>query len=63
MLWFGLGTIPVLILVGIGAAQLGLSTRRFFNRLGAILVIVMGVQLILRGLAVWQISRDGCHDR
>jgi sulfite exporter TauE/SafE len=51
MVWFGLGTVPVLLLFGMGVARLGLGARRLFNRLGAALVFVMAVQLILRGLA------------
>ncbi len=53
MVWFGLGTVPVLVILGLGAAQLGLKAREIFNRLGAVLVLVMALQLILRGLAVW----------
>ena len=53
MVWFGLGTVPVLVILGLGAAQLGLKTRVLFNKLGGILVLVMAGQLILRGLAVW----------
>lgn len=55
MLWFGLGTVPLLVVLGVGAAQLGLRARQFFNRLGAALVFVMAAQLILRGLAVWNV--------
>jgi sulfite exporter TauE/SafE len=55
MVWFGLGTVPVLVILGMGAAQLGLKARQLFNRLGAALVLVMAVQLILRGLAVWSV--------
>jgi hypothetical protein len=51
MVWFGLGTVPVLLLFGMGVARLSLGARRLFNRLGAALLFVMAVQLILRGLA------------
>jgi len=53
MLFFGLGTVPVLLALGLGAARLSLARRRFFNRLGAVLVLAMAVQLVLRGLAAW----------
>ncbi len=53
MLCFGLGTVPVLMALGLGAARLSVARRRFFNRLGAVLVILMAVQLVLRGLAAW----------
>ena len=48
---FGLGTVPVLLLLGLGVTRLSLAWRRFFNRLGAVLVLVMAVQLVLRGTA------------
>ncbi len=53
MLLFGLGTVPVLIALGMGVATLGARSRTVFNRLGAILVLLMSVQLILRGMAAW----------
>ncbi|MBU0741389.1 sulfite exporter TauE/SafE family protein [bacterium] len=53
MLFFGLGTVPVLLALGLGTARLSVASRRFFNRLGAVLVLAMAVQLVLRGLAAW----------
>jgi sulfite exporter TauE/SafE len=53
MLFFGLGTVPVLLALGLGAAGLSVARRRFFNRLGAALVLAMALQLVLRGLAAW----------
>jgi uncharacterized protein len=55
MVWFGLGTVPVMLLFGMGAAKLSLEARRVFTRVGAALVFVMAVQLILRGLAAREI--------
>ena len=46
---FGLGTVPVLLILGFGAGSLPSRWRSFFNRLGAVLVLIMAVQLILRG--------------
>lgn len=53
MLFFGLGTVPVLVALGLGAATLGARRRALFSRLGASLVLLMSAQLILRGLAAW----------
>ena len=53
MLAFGLGTIPVLIILGLGAGRLGVRLRSVFNRIGAVLIILIAVQLILRGLSAW----------
>ncbi len=53
MIAFGLGTAPVLIALGLGAGRLGTGTRRLFQRVGGVLVGLLGVQLILRGLAAW----------
>jgi uncharacterized protein len=51
MLLFGLGTIPALVGFALGAARLGLAAQRRFNRLAAVLVLLIGAQLILRGAA------------
>lgn len=51
MLLFGLGTIPALVAFALGAAHLSPVLRRLFNRLAAVLVLLIGVQLILRGAA------------
>jgi sulfite exporter TauE/SafE len=53
MLLFGAGTLPVLLALGLGAGGLAPLARRRFNRLGAILVIVIGLQLLLRGAAAF----------
>lgn len=55
MLAFGIGTLPVLLLLGMGVGQLAGRLRRFFNALGAVLVLLLAVQLILRGLAAWNV--------
>jgi sulfite exporter TauE/SafE len=55
MLAFGLGTVPVLLALGLGAGRLGRERRRLFNRLGTGLILVMAVQLVLRGLAAWEV--------
>jgi sulfite exporter TauE/SafE len=48
MVMFGLGTIPVLIAVGLGAGRLAPSLQRKFNFVAAILVIIVGVEFLLR---------------
>ena len=51
MLFFGLGTIPALLAFALGAARIGPAAQRRFNRLAAVVVLVIGAQLILRGAA------------
>jgi sulfite exporter TauE/SafE len=48
---FGLGTWPVLLLIGMGAASLTLSIRQRLSRLAGIFIVLVGCQLILRGMA------------
>lgn len=50
MLAYGLGTIPALFVLGMGAGSLPAATRTKLFRLGAVLVLLVGVQLCLRGL-------------
>jgi sulfite exporter TauE/SafE len=51
MLIFGAGTIPALLILGVGAASLGVRTRQAFARLAGLLIVIIGVQLALRGMA------------
>jgi sulfite exporter TauE/SafE len=51
MLVFGAGTIPVLLILGVGVTSLSPRTRQTFARLAGILIVIVGVQLALRGLA------------
>jgi sulfite exporter TauE/SafE len=53
MLIYGLGTVPVLLALGLGAGKLAPSTQARFYRLGAVLVLLIGLQLVLRGLAAF----------
>ncbi len=50
---YGLGTLPVLLALGLGAGRLAPSLARHFTRIGALLVVLIGIQLILRGAAVY----------
>ncbi len=53
MALYGAGTVPVLVALGLGAGRLGPTLRRRFNRAGAALVVVIGLQLALRGAAAF----------
>ena len=48
MVMFGLGTMPVLIAVGLGAGRLAASLQRKFNFVAAVLVIVVGLEFLFR---------------
>jgi sulfite exporter TauE/SafE len=50
MLAYGVGTIPALVVLGLSAGSLAPATRSRLFRLGGLLVLVIGVQLVLRGL-------------
>jgi sulfite exporter TauE/SafE len=52
MLIFGLGTLPAMLGVGLSVSQLSLRIRSGLYRMAALLVVLVGVQLALRGLAV-----------
>ncbi len=49
MALFGLGTIPALLLLGVGAGSLGAHTRQLMARAAGFLIVLVGIQLILRG--------------
>jgi sulfite exporter TauE/SafE len=51
MLIFGLGTLPAMLGIGLAAVWLSLRWRTGFYRAAALLVVVTGLQLALRGLA------------
>jgi hypothetical protein len=55
LLAYGVGTLPVLFAVGFGLPQLGVNTRLRLHRLGAALVVLVAVQMGLRGLAVLEL--------
>jgi sulfite exporter TauE/SafE len=67
MVAFGLGTVPVMVLAGCGAALLAASVRRQFHTLAAWSVILTGLLTIVRGGAAlpWFQSSPGacpfCH--
>jgi sulfite exporter TauE/SafE len=49
MLAYGLGTVPILFALSLGMGALGRAVRLRFYRMGAVLVLLIGVQLGLRG--------------
>lgn len=51
MLTFGLATIPVLIALGAGSAIIKLTTKTVFLRLAGILILLVGIQQIMRGFS------------
>jgi sulfite exporter TauE/SafE len=51
MILFGLGTLPALFLVGMGAGALSVRLRQGLTRAAGVLILVVGLQLALRGLA------------
>jgi sulfite exporter TauE/SafE len=48
---FGAGTLPALLVLGIGAGMLSSRARQVMSRVAGLLIILVGIQLILRGAA------------
>jgi len=48
MAMFGLGTVPVLVAVGLGAGRLAPALQRKFNLVAAILVMLVGLEFLFR---------------
>ena len=53
MLLFGAGTLPVLLALGLGAGRLSPRLQGRFTNIAAILVLLIGMQLLLRGAAAF----------
>lgn len=51
MFLFGIGTIPALVVVGVGAGTLSVRFRQALTRVAGVVIVVAGLQLALRGLA------------
>jgi len=45
---FGLGTVPVLVAVGLGAGRIAPALQRRFNIVAAILVLIVGLEFLFR---------------
>ena len=52
MLFFGLGTLPAMLGMGFASARLSVTLRNRLYRFAAILIILVGLQQILRGMAL-----------
>ena len=52
MLIFGLGTLPAMLGLGLSISRLSLRVRSGLYQVAAVLVVLVGVQLTLRGLAL-----------
>jgi sulfite exporter TauE/SafE len=48
---FGIGTAPALLVVGLGVGELSVRARQAMVRVAGVLIVVVGLQLVLRGLA------------
>ena len=48
---FGAGTLPALLILGMGAGMLSVRARQVMSRAAGLLIMLVGVQLILRGAA------------
>ncbi len=52
---YGLGTLPVLLILGLAAARISPAVRARLNRLGAVFLAAVAAQLVLRGLATLEV--------
>lgn len=48
MALFGLGTVPVLVAIGLGVGRLAPTVQRRFNILAAVLVLIIGLEFLFR---------------
>jgi len=51
MFVYGLGTLPALLLLAAVSSRIGPAARRRVSRAGTVLLVLLGIQLVLRGLA------------
>jgi sulfite exporter TauE/SafE len=51
MLIFGSGTFPALFVVGVGGGALSVRVRQTMSRIAGGLIVLVGIQLALRGIA------------
>ncbi|MCB9453033.1 MAG: sulfite exporter TauE/SafE family protein [Anaerolineaceae bacterium] len=55
MLLFGTATIPALLVAGMGAHLLSIRLRQSLLRLAGVMILLIGVQLVLRGMAAFNL--------
>ena len=53
MFVFGLGTMPGLVILGAGAGWVSLKARAVLRQVGGVFVLLVGLQLMLRGLTAF----------
>ncbi len=53
MLLFGAGTVPVMLALSLGVGRLSPRVQGRFNRVAAVLVLLIAAQLLLRGAAAF----------
>lgn len=58
MIAFGLGTVPVMALTGLGATALGLDARRRLFRVAGACVLFTGLLALSRGVQFWHAAGD-----
>lgn len=56
MVLFGIGTLPPLLVVGLGAGALGVRLRQALVRVAGAFIVVIGLQLVLRGLSTFGVA-------
>jgi sulfite exporter TauE/SafE len=55
---FGIGTVPLMVLTGVGSGLLSFTARQKIWRLAAICVLVTGLVSISRGISAWHASQN-----
>jgi sulfite exporter TauE/SafE len=58
MLWFGLGTVPMMLFLSLAGNFFGLRFRRLVNRLTPVVAVAVAALLIYRGLSM---TGAACH--
>jgi uncharacterized protein len=51
MVVFGAGTLPAMLVVGLGAGALSVRVRQVLARISGVVIVLVGCQLVMRGLA------------
>jgi hypothetical protein len=51
MIVFGVGTLPALLVVGMGAGALSPRVRQTLGRVAGVVIMLVGIQLVMRGLS------------
>lgn len=62
MLLFGAGIIPSLVLTGLVSSYAGINVRVYATKIAAVMIIIMGVTIVMRGAGVPLPFMGGMHD-